>query len=262
VDQAKEGNSLEEDSGTTRAGRKVQPENMPPGVKKSYIEINGKYYFAGRPDSLAFEDKGQRLRTKLNHGNVAGSMVDMAAAKGWTEIRVKGKEEFRREAWLHAASKGLAVRGYFPRDEDLARLKKLVRERPKNETEDRPATGRHEARDKETVERPGPVDPLAPREKKEEQAAVYARALLNEKEDLVQLARENPDLVNDIAAIKMGEKLSRHIGSDADRKRFMELVREQVAGNYLKGQGAPTIKIREERTIERPDRAKEMEHER
>lgn len=262
ADRVKEGNSLEEDSGKIRTGRKVQRDNLPPEIKKSYIEIDGKYYFAGRPESLAFEDKGGRLRTRLSHGNVAGSMVDMAKAKGWTEIRVKGKEEFRREAWLHAVSKGLAVRGYSPRDEDLARLKKLIREQPEDETGDRHADGRHEGLDKEQEKQPAPVSQSAAQEERKERTVNHAKALQDKQQDLVKLARENPELVNEIAAIKMGEKLSRNITSDADRQRFMALVRERVADNHLKGQGLQPIKIREERTIERPDREKEMQHER
>jgi putative DNA primase/helicase len=331
--KVKEGNSLEEDSGKIRAGHSVQRDNLPPEIKKSYIEIDGKYYFSGRPDSLAFEDRGRRLRTRLSHGNVAGSMVDMAKAKGWTEIRVKGKEEFRREAWLHAVSKGLAVRGYSPRDEDLARLKKLVRERDEDkpglqakEQEDEPVnrlTGKlvdhgkapyqHDKDNREsyfvtlensdgnesttwgvdleravsesgakqgdqielenhgrqpvTIDRPvkdekGNVIRTEKVNTHRNQWEVNAEALRNEKEDLAQLARDKPGLINEIAAIKMGGKVSRNFSCEADRQRFMDRVRERVADNYLKGKETAAIKVKEERTIERPDREKEAENDR
>ncbi len=253
-------NSIEEKDDAPRPGLKSRLRDVPSQVQKSYIEIEGKYYFAGRPDSLAFEDRGRRIKTTQNNPRVAASMVDIAEAKGWERVRVKGKETFRREVWLQGAARGIEVKGYTPREEDLARLKKLVLTRTEKETVERPVP--EQSKDRENESRPAPVSPSVPQDKKEEQADINARALLNEKEDLAQLARENPDLVNDIAAIKMGEKLSRNISNDCDRQRFMDLVRERVAGNYLKGQGVPPIKIRKERTMERPERAKEMEHER
>ncbi|WP_202858644.1 LPD7 domain-containing protein, partial [Streptococcus suis] len=62
---------------------------VPDRVAKSYIEVEGKYYFQNRPDSLAFVDKGAKLQTKLSNSQVAGSMIDIAEARGWTEIQVK-----------------------------------------------------------------------------------------------------------------------------------------------------------------------------
>ncbi|ELR7144462.1 hypothetical protein QRK96_004134 [Escherichia coli] len=110
---------------------------VPEKVAKSYIEIDGKYYFGNRPDSLAFVDKGAKLQTKLSSEQVAASMVDIAEARGWTELQLSGTEDFRRAAWLEAASRGLASRGYKPKEEDLARLKKLTNDRTSNEIEPR-----------------------------------------------------------------------------------------------------------------------------
>ncbi|EKP0249927.1 TPA: hypothetical protein LW169_004196 [Escherichia coli] len=110
---------------------------VPEKVAKSYIEVDGKYYFGNRPDSLAFVDKGAKLQTKLSSEQVAASMVDIAEARGWTELQLSGTEDFRRAAWLEAASRGLASRGYKPKEEDLARLKKLTNDRTSNEIEPR-----------------------------------------------------------------------------------------------------------------------------
>lgn len=76
------------------------------------------------------------------------------------------------------------------------------------------------------------------------------------------LAKEQPGLVNGIAAIKVGEKFSRNIKNPIDRERFMEKVRARVADNYLNGRESPVIKVRDERTIEHFDREREVENER
>lgn len=323
-----EENSIDPD-GKIRRGRTINQQNIPPDLIRSYIEIAGKYYFAGRPDSLAFEDRGRCLKTSLDNMQVTGSMVDVAKAKGWTEIRARGKETFRRAVWLHATARGIEVRGYMPRDEDLAQLKKLVRDReddtPDHQTKDQKnesvnrlagklvehgqAPYKHDKENRESyfvtlensdgkesttwgidLERavsesganrgdqielenhgrqPVTIDHVVKDDKgnvirtekintHRNRWEVNAEALRNEKEDLAALAREKPDLVNEIAAIKMGEKVSRNFSSEADRQRFMEKVRERVADNHLQGHKPAAIKI----TLERPDREKEVENER
>lgn len=339
---------------------------VPEKVAKSYVEVEGKYYFAGRPDSLAFVDKGARLQTKLSNAQVAGSMVDIAESRGWTEIQVKGTQDFRREAWLEAASRGLEVRGYKPREEDLARLKKLTSERQPNEIEareqaDQPRTNQGQpsrprqqseaakpreaasqsqgqaqeatqatqepqasepvnrlagkvvehgkapyehnkdnresyyvtlenadgeksttwgvdlerameesgAKEGDTVEleNQGRQPVTVNRPVKDEQGKVVrteqinthrnkwdvkAEALQDRERDAKELVREHPDLVNEVAAIKVAEKFSqKQFSNEADRERFMDKVRTQVAGNVSKGQQAPEVKLREERVTEK-----------
>lgn len=333
---------------------------VPEKVAKSYVEVEGKYYFAGRPDSLAFVDKGARLQTKLSNAQVAGSMVDIAESRGWTEIQLKGTQDFRREAWLEAASRGLEVRGYKPREEDLARLKKLASERQPNEIEareqaDQPRTNQGQpsrprqqpeaasqtqgqaqeatqaaqesqasepvnrlagkvaehgkapyehnkdnresyyvtlenadgeksttwgvdlerameesgAKEGDTVEleNQGRQPVTVNRPVKDEQGKVVrteqinthrnkwdvkAEALQDRERDAKELVREHPDLVNEVAAIKVAEKFSqKQFSNEADRERFMDKVRTQVAGNVSKGQQAPEVKLREERVTEK-----------
>lgn len=203
--------------------------SVPDHVAKAYVEVRGKYYFAHRPDSLAFVDKGARLQTRLSNARVAGSMVDIAESRGWTELQVRGTTEFRREAWLQASARGLEVRGYRPREEDLARLKKLTSDRQANEIPQRERTDR-------------------------------ADALGDEGREAGELVREHPELVNEVAAIKVAEKWSaRALGSEEDRERFMQRVRGRVAGNVARGEPTSEVKLREERTIERANRENESE---
>ncbi len=272
---ADEENYLEENTGTNRSGSKAPLQDIPPKVRKSYIEVDGKYYFARQPDSLAFEDRGHRVKTQENDPQTAASMVEIAEAKGWEKLRVRGQESFRREAWLQAVARGIEVKGYTPREEDLARLKKMVREQSEKEQPEgnapehrkyaeREASGpklpKSFEQERETNEKPGAVETKPDREKNP--LIENTQALLNVDEDLVRLAKEKPELVNEIAAIKMGEKFSLHIHDQASRKRFMEKVRERVADNYQQGQKTPAIRIREEQNIEKPLREKEAENER
>ncbi|HCI4627457.1 TPA: hypothetical protein NO917_005193, partial [Klebsiella variicola subsp. variicola] len=98
---------------------------MPERIAKAYTQIDDRYYFQGRPDSLAFVDKGEKLQTKISNAQVAGSLVEIAEARGWEEIQLKGTPDFKREAWLQATVRGMTAHGYTPKEADLIRLKEL-----------------------------------------------------------------------------------------------------------------------------------------
>lgn len=84
---------------------------------------------------LAFEDKGNKLETKSNNENIAESMVRIAEARGWDEIKVSGTETFRKEVWLEAASRGMQVKGYNPSEQDKVELAKRTRDLDSNKVE-------------------------------------------------------------------------------------------------------------------------------
>jgi hypothetical protein len=91
-------------------------------LRKRYLVEGHKYYFRHGANDLAFEDKGKRLATEHDDPAVAQSMVDLAAAKEWTAIKVKGSAEFKRQVWLAASLRGLQVEGYHPSKLDMAKL--------------------------------------------------------------------------------------------------------------------------------------------
>ncbi|ECK3995219.1 hypothetical protein ATS61_23410 [Salmonella enterica subsp. enterica serovar Rubislaw] len=348
---------------------------VPDRVAKSYIEVEGKYYFQNRPDSLAFVDKGAKLQTKLSNSQVAGSMIDIAEARGWTEIQVKGTEDFRREAWLQATARGLTAHGYKPKEEDLARLKKVAGERNINEVEARevadnvktspsapsgtksknqseaptPKTGTTESssttqgkNEGAKVEAEEKVNKLAgklvehgaaPYEHKKDNKDNYyvtlenadgkqsttwgvdlqramaeseaqpgdhvelenlgrkavtvekdvkdetgkvvkketintfrnswqvkADAIRDQERPAREIVKEHPDLVNEITAVKLAEKVSQSMNAD-DKERFMSRVRDKLADKVASGEKGPELKIKEVQTVDNP-RVKDTELER
>ena len=56
-------------------------------------------------------------------------MVDLAVAKGWQGIKIKGTDAFKREAWLAATERGLETTGYRPKNADRERLAEIMAER-------------------------------------------------------------------------------------------------------------------------------------
>jgi phage/plasmid primase-like uncharacterized protein len=101
----------------------------PPGLAKRYLHTGNRYYFRDDHKTLAFEDKGERLATEHDDADVARSMVELAQAKGWLKLNLRGSDDFKREAWLEASLRNLETTGYEARDVDKARLAELRQER-------------------------------------------------------------------------------------------------------------------------------------
>ena len=101
---------------------------IPEYVKNSFRNLDGKYYFKDQKHILAFEDKGKSIVTQHNDDRVAKAVVKMAEAKEWRNIKVTGNETFRREVWLQAQIHNIKVKGFTPKESDIA----LLNEQTKN----------------------------------------------------------------------------------------------------------------------------------
>jgi hypothetical protein len=89
-------------------------------VRDRFVQDGHRFYFPdGHP---AFRDRGRRLTTASENTQVVHSLVEIARARGWSEITVTGTERFKEEAWRQARLAGLNVRGFRPSDEQQAQL--------------------------------------------------------------------------------------------------------------------------------------------
>ncbi len=102
--------------------KKTEDRNkLPELIKQKYIEIQNKYYFSDRPQTLAFIDKGNKLQTQSVQTKVIKDLLEIASSRNWNEIKLTGSNSFKREAWYHAKLQGITVNGYQPDQHDLAR---------------------------------------------------------------------------------------------------------------------------------------------
>lgn len=140
MDEKRQPSARREAANDERTGREEGPSRergeskddsefvTPDALRKRYLQAENKFYFRDDENKLAFEDKGRRLATEHNDPEVAKAMIELAEAKGWNSLKVKGTEEFKREVWLQASLKGMEVSGFQPRDVDLAKLEDLRKE--------------------------------------------------------------------------------------------------------------------------------------
>jgi hypothetical protein len=103
-------------------------QTVPEEIAKRFVQVRNKYYF---PDGArAFTDRGNRITTHSENTEVVRSLIDIAKARSWQEITVRGTERFRKEVWIAASVAGLQVRGYKPTDFEQSHLvRTLAREK-------------------------------------------------------------------------------------------------------------------------------------
>lgn len=62
---------------------------------------------------------GKRISTKLDDRQTVAAVLDLAEARGWNKVRLRGTEDFKREAWVQAQVRGIATEGYKPAATDV-----------------------------------------------------------------------------------------------------------------------------------------------
>lgn len=93
------------------------------GAERRYFDD-----YQGR--SLAFRAGAERVSSKREDLNTIRAMLDVAEARGWREVSLKGTATFRREAWIEAAARGLQAQGHRATNLDMqeAQRRRAVRQ--------------------------------------------------------------------------------------------------------------------------------------
>jgi Large polyvalent protein-associated domain 7 len=94
---------------------------VPKRVTAQYVAHDGKF-LDRKSETVHFEDRGKWLATDSNDRKVISHMVEVAKAKNWRVLALKGTEEFRRQAWIAARVAGMETCGFSPKAQDRALL--------------------------------------------------------------------------------------------------------------------------------------------
>jgi hypothetical protein len=101
---------------------------VPEAVRRRFVVVKNRYHF---PDGThAFTDHGTRLTTSSENTEVIKSLIQIAEARGWREIAVRGTERFRQEAWFTAQLSGMEVTGHRPSAIERERLARVLARDP------------------------------------------------------------------------------------------------------------------------------------
>ena len=233
--QEPSGNGVESDEIFTATQAETKPV-VPPDIEQQYLRVGDKFYHPKNTDLVAFEDKGNKLETKSNSEAIAESMVRIAEARGWDEIKVTGSETFRKEVWLEAASRGMHIKGYSPSEQDKAELAKRVSasESNKIEKDNKPFRAR------ENEAEAAPAD-----SKNKRMAETFANA------SPAAAVKEYPELAGAAtAAAAIGKKAEADGLTPAQRAVVDARVKHNIVNSIERGE-IPEVKVKEEVQLQR-----------
>ena len=240
---------------------------VPESVARRFLRVETEYYFQDR--TPAFSDRGSKLATRGANLEVVRSMVEIAKARGWNTITVKGAEEFRRSAWMEATQEGLTVAGYKPTALDLAGLA------------DRPASNTVEkgvAQSKGSVPmQPQAGRPFAQTDNVQTTAAhntteierapaslrpdpeLVAKAKAFEEGKPATVVKKYPDLAKAYGVVAAAKAFASEKLPEASRDEFVEMAKRHMAEKITTGQqiNGPKIYLEPTKTIDARDQAKE-----
>ena len=130
-------NSFTQDEDPTGEARGRSLPADPPAVSRRYFTETTRSFLTGAETRSyfnthtdrkpAFTATADRLSTKQADREVIAGMLDVAQSRGWTSIRVEGTREFRQEAAIQAATRGIRVRGYSLADRDTQEVERRTK---------------------------------------------------------------------------------------------------------------------------------------
>lgn len=161
-DKEDAGGELVSKAGTKPIFKKTGYE-IPQKVAALYVAHEGKFVDR-KTEQVHFEDKGRSLATESNDRNVIAHMVEVAKAKNWGTLTLRGSEEFRRQGWIAAELAGVKTNGFRPKAQDRAMLEAARQEM-------RISAGERSAEKENSLEAGDGVQAIAPKPAQPEPAA-------------------------------------------------------------------------------------------
>jgi len=194
---------------------------------------------------------------------VVRSLVEIAQARGWASITVKGTDEFRRSAWMEAAQAGMKVAGYQPTALDLAELanrpaRNAFEKGRQRDLDKVPAAS--SARQPQTGADLPPVRQLGSvgaklNESPPLKAELVAMASAFEKDKPSFVLKNHPELAPAYGVVDVARKFAEaHLPEDA-REEFVGLARRHVIQKIVTGESVkgPKIYIAHARSRQAPE---------
>ena len=224
---------------------------VPEAVARRFLKVEQDYFFPDR--TPAFIDRGNKLATRGANPEVVRSLVEIARARGWDNITVKGTDEFRRSAWIEAAQNGLKVVGYQPTPLDLAELSSRPAKNSleKGTVKEKGSPSREQATAKYSKAGPTPTTTAVLTEKGGT-SAVQNLKLDRERAEKAKAFEENkpafvvkkyPDLVGAYGIVEAAKAFAVEKLPEAARDEFVGMARRHVMHKIITGDTVKGPKI-------------------
>jgi hypothetical protein len=219
-----EGEPQPDESAAVKTAREERQREAAAALDKRLHHAGNSYYHKDDSARVAFMDRGGQLVTQEKDPATASAMALAAEAKGWTTIKVSGSEQFKREVWLEASLRGIEVKGFQPKEADVAALAIKREQKARNILEAVTVTNR--ARDQPTQAE------IAKDAKSKQQAEDY-----NLRRPDARSGVDKAKVIEAVAAAVVGTKIT----SPVVRAKVMTEVTRQLEKQDAKGKQPPTV---------------------
>lgn len=135
-------------------------------AKAYYVENRGnerRYFDDYQRKALAIRADDTTINSKREDLNTIRAMLTMAEARGWSEVKVSGSADFKRETWIEASARGITAQGYKAGDLDRQEADRRRAERGQELPRTTPAPGTNEVRQAAAPTSPTPAPTPAPK---------------------------------------------------------------------------------------------------
>jgi hypothetical protein len=88
----------------------------------AYVRDRNSAYRPKGGGTAVLQDNGESLQIKSKSKDSYRAAIDLAMAKGWTAIELKGKKSAMPDLWLEAKLKGIDVVNYKPTEKDIKKF--------------------------------------------------------------------------------------------------------------------------------------------
>lgn len=79
---------------------------------------NGHEYYQINDGQLALRTDAQRIQGVLSDARTINATLDLAVARGWSELEINGSPDVVRRTWIEATARGINTTGHIPTFED------------------------------------------------------------------------------------------------------------------------------------------------
>lgn len=107
---------------------------VPDHLRHNYFYSDEKVFQTGEKPQHVFTDHATKIVVHAKEPEKAQvqHLIDFAEEKNWSSIKVTGTKDFRRQVWLEASMRDIAVTGYSPSKEEIAQVEALKASRKNN----------------------------------------------------------------------------------------------------------------------------------
>jgi len=216
---------------------------MPEAVARRFLKVEQEYYFHDR--TLAFSDQGNKLATRGANPEVIRSLVEVAKARGWDSVTLKGTEEFRRSAWMEAAQNGMLVKGYKPTTLDLADLasRPATNSVEKGEAQEKTIVPNHSTRQASALQKDSSQPATAVQDTREDRAhktehldaELSAKAKAFQENKPAFVVKKYPELAAAYGMIAAARVFAADKLPEATRDEFVNMAERHVVERIMGG---------------------------